>query len=195
MRARSETALIMLAAGASRRFGSTDKLLANFNGRPLLAQSLAVYDTLPVSRKIAVIAPDSATQDICRAADFDIVVNQKADDGMGTSMAAGINAAQGVDHALIALGDMPHIRPTTPQMLLRAIDDAHSIIVPHYHGRAGHPVVFAATHFANLQKLDGDKGGRGIITACPNVLTFAVDDAGICRDIDTPQALEEALDE
>lgn len=192
MSASSNMALIVLAAGASQRFGQADKLMADMGGQSLLAQSLAVYHALPLTRKIAVLSPNSRAQDICRGADFDIVINDKADQGMGTSLAAGITALQDhetIEHAMIGLGDMPFVKPETVHMLTRAIDDAHSIIVPQYDGQSGHPVIFAATHFTNLQKLDGDKGARGLITACPNALHFAVHDAGILRDIDTQDAL------
>ena len=93
-------------------------------------------------------------------------------------------------HAFIGFGDMPFLLPQTPPLIIRAIDKSVSIIVPTYEGQRGHPVLFQAMHFANLKKLDGDKGGRSIITACPNVLDFAVNDEGVCLDIDTQEAFD-----
>lgn len=191
----ANTALIILAAGSSQRFGQVDKLNADMHGQTLLAHSLAVYDTIPFAYKIAVTSPDSQIDDICRNAGFDIVVNKFARAGMGSSLATGVAAlcANGVyEHACIGLGDMPFINPDTIRMMLKAVDTSHSIVVPQYNGQDGHPVIFSAMHFASLRKLNGDKGGRGIIAACPNTLHFAVNDAGINRDIDTPEALEEA---
>ena len=185
-----QIAVVVLAAGASRRFGDADKLQAKIKGVPMLAKSLAAYDRLTAAYKIAVLAPDSALGDICNAAGFDTVTNPRAGEGMGTSLAAGINALpDGVTHAFIGFGDMPFLQPQTLQLIARAIDKSVSIIVPTYQDRRGHPVLFAATHFANLKKLEGDKGGRSIIAACPNVLDFAVNDEGVCLDIDTQEAL------
>lgn len=185
-----QIAVVVLAAGASRRFGDADKLQAKIDGVPMLAKSLAAYARLTDARKIAVLAPNSVLGNICDAAGFDTVVNPRAEEGMGTSLAAGINALpDDVTHAFIGFGDMPFLQPQTPPLLAKAIDKSVSIIVPTYDGKRGHPVLFAATHFLMLQKLEGDTGGRSIIAACPNVLDFAVSDAGVCLDIDTQEAL------
>lgn len=185
-----QIAVLVLAAGASRRFGDADKLQAEIDGVPILARSLAAYDRLTATRKIAVLAPDNGLDDMCHAAGFETVVNPRAAQGMGTSLAAGINAlADDVTHAFIGFGDMPFLAPETPPLIGKAIDKSASIIVPTYDGKRGHPVLFAATHFATLKKLDGDKGGRSIIAACPNVLDFVVSDEGVCLDIDTQEAL------
>ena len=183
-------AAVVLAAGASRRFGNANKLQAEIDGEPMLAKSLASYDRLTAAYKIAVLAPDNALGDICTAAGFDTVTNPHAAEGMGTSLAAGINALPDeVTHALIGFGDMPFLQPQTPPLIAKAIDKSVSIIVPTYQDIRGHPVLFAATHFDTLKKLEGDKGGRSIIAACPNVLDFAVNDEGVCLDIDTQEAL------
>lgn len=187
--------VIVLAAGASRRFGEDNKLLAEIDGVAMLTRSLNAYATLP-AQKIIVLAPDSPLGDIGKAAGFTPVINPRADEGMGTSLAVGMSAAiaanKGLRHAFIGFGDMPFLSPQTPQLMVKAIDASSSIIVPTHNGRRGHPVLFAAPHFTALEKSEGDTGGRGIIAACPNVLDFAVNDAGIRLDIDTQHALAEA---
>ena len=185
-----QIAVVVLAAGASRRFGDADKLQAKIDNVPMLAKSLAAYDRLTAAYKIAVLAPDSALGNICTAAGFDTVVNPRADEGIGTSLAAGIAAlADTVTHAFVGFGDMPFLSPETPPLIANAIDKSASIIVPMHEGRRGHPVLFATPHFPMLKKLEGDKGGHSIIAACPNVLDFAVNDEGVCADIDTQEAL------
>ena len=183
-------AVVILAAGASRRFGDSDKLRAEIDGVPMLTRSLTAYDHLDAVHKVSVLAPNSEITDICHSAGFETVINPRAHEGMGTSLAAGIEAiGDDVTHTFIGFGDMPFLLPQTPPLIARAIDKSVSIIVPTYEGQRGHPVLFAAMHFANLKKLIGDKGGRSIITACPNVLDFAVNDEGVCLDIDTQEAL------
>ena len=68
-----------------------------------------------------------------------------------------------------------------------------SIRVPTHAGRDGHPVVFGAAHLAALAALDADRGARSILEANPqDVERVAVGGDGILRDVDTPDALEEA---
>ena len=88
MSATPTIAAIVLAAGFSRRFGADDKLLADINGQPLLAHSLAAYADAPLSQKIAVLQPQSPMAEICAAAGFETVINNKAAEGMGTSIAS-----------------------------------------------------------------------------------------------------------
>ena len=147
-----QLAVLVLAAGASRRFSTADKLQAEIDGVPMLARSLAAYYPLTAAQKIAVLAPDSALSDICHAAGFDTITNPLEAQGMGTSLAAGINAlADSVTHAFIGFGDMPFLQPQTPPRIAKAIDESVSIITPTYEGRRGHPVLFSATHFPTLK--------------------------------------------
>ena len=185
----ADPVVIVIAAGASRRFGPDDKLLADLDGRPLIARALDAYAALPAARKIAVTRPDSKCPDICAAAGFAIIENPRADDGMGTSIAAGVAAASDAAFALIGLADMPHINPQTPPALWQAAGSENDIIVPLHEGRRGHPVLFGRAHFAALAALDGDSGGRAVIAAAEPVTELPVDDPGIHQDIDTLQDL------
>ena len=187
-------AVILIAAGASRRFGVADKLYANYHDQPLITHALALYQNANFSQRILVTRPDSGLEQLPQAASFHHTANPQADKGMGTSIAAGMAAVSDARHVLIALADMPNIQPQTIARLLAAAQmEGRSIIVPTFEGKDGHPVIFGAAHFAALAALDADTGGRDIIRKHPSVVSrLAVDDAGVVFDIDTPEELSRA---
>ena len=188
-----ELAVILIAAGASKRFGGDDKLLAEYMGKPLIAHALETYTNHEFSRRILVMRPDADFHKWPQAAEYVHVFNQHAENGMGTSIAAAMAEIGAASHLMIALADMPNIQRQTIAALLHAADTEKSIIIPTYNGRDGHPVVFARCHFAALAALNADKGGRAIIQQNPdNVLRIATDDAGVVFDIDTKDDLKVA---
>lgn len=191
-------AAVVLAAGRSMRFGS-DKRLADLQGRPLIAHALAALDGFAFAQRIAVVRPDDAvtanpTEEIVRSHGVAPVVNPRAAEGMGTSLACGIAALEDVDGAFVVLADMPDIPSGLYGELAArfAMGDA-DIVVPRHAGRAGHPVLFGAVCFDALKTLTGDRGGRQLIDSGHYGLAY-VDTAhtGIDRDIDRPEDLGRA---
>jgi molybdenum cofactor cytidylyltransferase len=185
-------AVLFLAAGLSRRFGDSDKLLADCGASGTLIDSaLAPYQEAPwLSQKIAVTSPHSQVSASCLAAGFEICINPQPENGMGGSIACGMAVLQNASHVLIGLADMPRLQSSTLEKIYHAIDHAGaSIVLPSHAGTRGHPRLFAARHFAALAQLKMDTGGRSIIAACPTVADVAVDDAGCLFDVDTRQDL------
>jgi molybdenum cofactor cytidylyltransferase len=85
---------------------------------------------------------------------------------------------------------MPAVDPTTVDALLKSFtDEPGSIVVPTESGSRGNPVLFGASHFDALAEVTGDRGGRALIAACPDVVRVPVDDTGIHRDVDRPEDL------
>ncbi|MGB5512584.1 MAG: NTP transferase domain-containing protein, partial [Woeseiaceae bacterium] len=79
-------AAVVLAAGASQRFGTDNKLLAMLDGKPMLTHVLDRVAALSLSRKIVVVRRDDGdVASLIDTAIFDIVENSNAADGMGSS--------------------------------------------------------------------------------------------------------------
>ncbi len=185
---------ILLAAGRAKRFGSA-KLLVPLASSRHIGQPVAVaaYRNLreAIGDVIVVLRPD----DPALAALFDaeaawVIVADRAGDGMGASLAAGVAAAPGGCGYLVALADMPWIEPATIERIADAIVSGASVVVPAYRGRRGHPVGFAAKHREALLASSGDHGARDIVDAHRDALSIIdADDPGIVRDIDTPEDL------
>lgn len=184
-----QLAAIVLAAGSSRRFGTSNKMLAKLDDRPVLDHVLSALGNIPLCDIKAVLNEQSdEVCDLCNDLGVDWIVNSKSQLGMGASIAAGASAIEGdADGVMITLGDMPFIKEETYHALLAAFSDAQegSIIAPIFDGVRGHPVIFGAQHLAALKTLCADHGARDIInTNAKLVVNVPVDDPGILRDVD-----------
>ena len=184
---------ILLAAGSARRFGTPKLLHPLHDGRAVAAAAAqTLLQVLP--NTLAVIKPgDHTLIEVFTELGLHIVENPRADEGMGTSLAAGVNATASTtppDGWLIALADMPWIQPTTISALTDRLENGASMVAPVYAGRRGHPVGFSSRWLQTLRDLSGDKGARDLITEYSNALELlATEDAGILKDIDFPQDL------
>jgi len=193
MTASRPVAAMVLAAGLSRRFGDDNKLLEPLGETTIIAattQLLATAGAAPVLVVTghdvdAIVAAVAGPEIRCHA-------NPAFADGMGTSIAAGVRALEddAIDGVLIALGDMPFVRPATIAALLGAFASTDDIIVPTRDGRRGHPVLFGRTHFTALAGCTGDIGARAVLEReAAAIKIVATSDDGVLRDIDRPEDL------
>lgn len=186
---------VLLAAGYSKRFGS-NKLLealpvgALDAGMPIaLASAKHLLAALPES--IAVLRPRAQKLGkVLRDAGCNTVVCRNAAEGMGVSLAAGVQAAADAGGWVVALADMPFIRPETIRTVAKALEEGAAIAAPSYRGERGHPVGFARAFFEVLSSLGGDAGARDVLKQHPGrIVLCEVDDPGVLQDIDQPSDL------
>ncbi len=70
------------------------------------------------------------------------------------------------------------------------------IIIPVHGGRRGHPVIFAADLFDEILELSPDQGLNTVVRRQPErVVEVFVENAGVLRDIDTPEEFARLLGE
>lgn len=186
-------ALILLAAGRSRRFAAGDKLLHPWRGAPLLVQTLRALASAPVIARVAVIgAGDEARRAMLAPAGYRCVENPDPARGMGSSLACAVAALPpAVDGAFVCLADMPLLPPTVFSQLAAVLDASPevSLVCPRYAGQRGHPVLFSARHFPALAALEGDEGARAVLAAAGSALRLLdIDEPGVLRDFDTVEA-------
>jgi molybdenum cofactor cytidylyltransferase len=182
---------LLLAAGASRRFGS-DKLLAPLaDGVPVAVHAFR-HLRPAVDEVIAVVRPGNGPlAERLRREGAEVVICADAERGLGASLASGVRASSEAQGWLVALADMPWIRPATVQAVAEALRSGAPLAAPVYRGRRGHPVGFAAEFRAALLELDGDEGARAILAGHPERLRRVDrEDAGVLRDVDEPGDLE-----
>jgi molybdenum cofactor cytidylyltransferase len=181
---------ILLAAGASKRFGS-DKLLHPLgSGTPVAAAALANLRAA-IPHVIAVVRPGSAMlENLLSEAGATVIQCINAGDGMGASLAAAVGASGEVSGWVIALADMPYIRPHTIAEIAASLSAGAAIVAPAYRGERGHPVGLSARFRPQLEALRGDEGARSVLKEHAGLVKLIeVDDPGICSDIDTPDDL------
>lgn len=181
---------ILLAAGSASRFGG-EKLLAPLpDGTPIGIAALE-HLAAAVDAVVAVVRPqDELLADAFAARGARVTACLWAADGMGMSLAWGIRAAPAAAAWVIALADMPWVQPATIARVVDALRRGAAIAAPCRLGTRGHPVGFAADRYAELIVLTGDNGARPIVARHQAVLIES-EDAGILRDVDTRQDLED----
>ncbi len=183
---------ILLAAGFARRFGS-QKLLARLpDGRCVVeAATQNLFDAMGRSNVIAVVGEDAALIKVLEQCGSEVTVNVEAENGIGSSIAAGICASMDAAGWLIALGDMPHVSPETITRVCETLKSGAGIVIPTFNGMRGHPVAFAKAYRDELLALRGDQGARSVIAAADprRVIYLLVADSGVLADIETPDDL------
>jgi molybdenum cofactor cytidylyltransferase len=178
---------ILLAAGAGTRFGGRKLLHPLPSGTSIgLAALRNLKSALP--HVVAVVRPgDHELRELLARERVPIVACAEADRGMGHSLAAGVAAAFDADGWVIALGDMPHVRPETIRGVAEAMAQGAELVVPVFAGQRGHPVGFGGRFRDHLLALSGDAGARAVLaTHASAVLQLEVDDPGVVQDVDTP---------
>ncbi|ELQ6150348.1 nucleotidyltransferase family protein [Cronobacter turicensis] len=171
----AQPVIIILAAGKGERFraggGTTHKLEALLAGKPVLQHVLAAAQASGLPWHL--VRPEGGT------------------DGMGDSIALGVKGTPAAAGWLILPGDLPLITAASLRQVAKALNEK-PVVVPHYQQRHGHPVGFRREYFDALAALSGDEGAKVIVRAArtrAEVLTLALNDAGIVQDIDVPADL------
>jgi molybdenum cofactor cytidylyltransferase len=90
---------------------------------------------------------------------------------------------------LVHLVDHPYIDAELVNLLIRRFEDSGKpIAVPSFHGKRGHPVMFARSLFDELLNAPIDQGAKAVVNAHRNeTLEIDTEDEGITLDIDTPE--------
>ncbi|MFZ6780681.1 nucleotidyltransferase family protein [Undibacterium sp. Ji83W] len=183
---------ILLAAGRGRRFdasGQRDKLLQKLADSKSVAQHSAQNLLAAMPQVVAVLRPDNAAlSDQLQAMGVECLVCHDADAGMANSLKHALRTTADSAGWLIALADMPAVKPSTMTLLFNALQAGAEIVVPVYQRRRGNPVGFAHQYLPQLLDLQGDVGARSLLQSNP-VTQVEVDDPGIHQDIDTQDAL------
>ncbi len=209
---------VVLAAGCSARMGADNKLLAEIDGRPMVARVVAALAAAPVARVVVVTGHqraevEAALADLAEGGGtagqmISFAHNRDYAAGMSTSLRVGVQAARSrperddraddaddaaeADAVLVCLGDMPWIEPAHIAALIEAFAPTHgrAICVPVYDGKRGNPVLFASHFCDQMDQLRGDVGARAIIDAHADVVCeVAMSDSAVLVDIDTQAAL------
>ncbi len=190
-----DIAAVVLAAGASRRFGEANKLLAEFGGRTLIERVVAALTAADVGDILVVTGWDhEAVEAALRGQRVRFVHNERWDEGMGTSIAAGVAAVEATaSGAFIVPADLPLLTPQAIASLIAAFKAAggNRIVFPTTSaGEQRNPVLWPRAHFGALLALPPEKGAKALLQLiAAQCLPVAVDDA-LLGDVDTSADLD-----
>ncbi len=187
-------AALVLAAGQSRRMGPVNKLLAEVDGRPMVAHAV---DAALASAARPVVVVTGHEPERVRAAlagrDVTFAHNPLYVEGLSGSLRAGLDALPAdIDGVVVLLGDMPSVATGHIDRLIAAFDPAggKTICVPTFNGKRGNPVLWARRYFAEMREVAGDVGARHLIGAhADEICEVAMADTAVLEDLDTPEAL------
>jgi molybdenum cofactor guanylyltransferase len=114
------TSGIVLAGGRSSRFGS-DKMAADYRGRPLLLHALEVVDSLS-EETLLVISPEAEDPEGLPFG-VRVVRDSEAFKGPLAGLSAGLARATG-DVAIVVGGDMPRLAPLVLARMRRMLESS-----------------------------------------------------------------------
>jgi molybdenum cofactor cytidylyltransferase len=189
----SRTSAVVLAAGMSKRMGAPKQLL-RAGENTLLERALNTVRRSRADEIILVLG--FGAKEIQRSIStlgIKVVVNEGYQEGMGSSLRAGISVVHPqAQAALIMLADQPFVLPSTLDRLIQHHQRARpQIVIPTYKGFRGNPVLLDRSVFPEVASLKGDIGCRAIFGKhTENIARLAVDDAGILFDVDTREDFE-----
>ena len=184
-------ACLVTAAGSGSRFGE-DKLLLPIAGQPMGVHALEVLSDASFALRVLVTSEDKGYLiDAARQRGYAVVINPDPARGMSSSVRMGtahILKTGTYDGILYAVADQPNLSADTVKRLAEAfLHEPRYIWAPVADGRRGNPVIFPATLFAELLEVEGDRGGRQVIAAHPELLRTIDVSSTELKDIDTKE--------
>ena len=181
---------IVLAAGASTRFGST-KQLVRVAGRPLLHTAIAhAVEVAGAAVTVVLGAHAAELSPLLTHSQASIIVNRDWREGIASSIRAGVaRLPASCTAVMLTLADQAAVTSADLKRLVGAWRrQPEYIAAAHYGTTTGVPAIFPRSTFPELQLLRGDVGARHLLHRNPDRLVrVPMERAAI--DIDTPEDL------
>lgn len=188
---------IIMASGKSERMG-TNKLLLEYRGMTFIENTLEkvlkenfyefaiVVSDKKVKRKV---------QDYIKNLETDekkiyIVDNKKSEKGQSESIKIGLKTLEKCDGYMFFSCDQPFLTSDTIKKILKNFNP-EKITIPEYNGKRSLPVIFGENFKEELLKLEGDTGGKTVISNHPDkIRTVEIENSDEGKDIDTKEDYE-----
>jgi molybdenum cofactor cytidylyltransferase len=188
-----KAAVVLLAAGLSRRMGERNKLLIEIAGEPLVRRTAKVYLAAGMDVYVVLGHEGELVREALGGLPLGFVENPRYAEGQPSSVRAGIESLKdGFDAILIALADQAALTPEDITALIRAFADSGGgrILVPYYRGCRGNPVLFPASLIAEMRAKGRSAASRNFIDDNPQLVArYEAANNHFVTDIDTPDDL------
>lgn len=184
-----ESAVVILAAGGSRRLGRPKQLL-EIEGQSLVRRAAEAALSIGCGSVHVVVGAEAIrVRSALDGLPLDLVVNPAWRDGVASSIRAAVEAIERrerpVETMILMLCDQPGVTADVLRRLLEAYRTTRApVVAARYPEGPGVPALFHAELFPALKSLGGDVGARELIRHLDRdvvTIPFALPD-----DIDTP---------
>ena len=194
-RLKGRYAVVVLAAGLSRRFGS-NKLLETINGKPMYEHMLKNLKGFSGFSPVIVTSYEEIAQ-AAETRNIRVVINEKPEKGLSRSMQLGLGVClennpdlQGI---LFSVCDQPNLTFATMFSLLRRALNCEGKIICAGNERKKNPVLWDKKYFSELEKVEGDVGGRAVMVHYPDQIVVVETEERELTDIDFLIDMENGL--
>lgn len=183
-------AAVILSGGASQRMGSPKALLP-YQGRPFLEHLLDVTRHPKIAARRVVLGVHA--EPIAKAIHLrpgEVVINADWEKGQLSSIQAALKSLpEGLDGMLLCLVDHPLISANLVGDLISTFYTSDApIVLPVFESRRGHPVIFSAKLFPELQAAPLHVGARAVVWAHRSeIVEFPTNEEGCVLNLNDPE--------
>ena len=162
-------------------------MLEPWRGEPLVRRAARHLVDAGLEPIVVVISDDARFADALAGLRLLVVKNPTPELGISTSIATGLGLLpETTEAALIGVADQPQLNADAIAELVRAFSPGR-IVVPRYGDHRGNPPIFDRRFFPDLLRLQGDRGGQGVIAANPQAVIEVNLNAAMGDDVDRPE--------
>jgi molybdenum cofactor cytidylyltransferase len=188
---KAKIAVIVLAAGESRRMGDINKLHLPIAGEPLLRRSVKTLLAAELGEIMVVLGHENAgTQDLLEGLPVGTVYNEDYAAGQMTSVHCGLGSlSQPCEGVMVALGDQPALTVSDINLLVGAFftRDGGEVVIPEYEGKRGNPIIISSRCRQEIIAGKYNLGCRRFIENNPELArTVEMSSPSVVIDLDTP---------
>jgi molybdenum cofactor cytidylyltransferase len=190
-------AAVILAAGASARMG-TPKALLPYRGRTFLEHLLDVaqHPRIGLTRVVFGAGADDV-RDKVKLDPASIIFNVDWRQGQLSSIQAALRTLppEKTEGMILFLIDHPLITAPLVGTLIEQFDKSgKAIVIPVFHGRRGHPVIFRSSLYGELLAAPAEIGARAVVWAhAPEIHEVPTEEEGVVLNLNDPETLKRAL--
>ena len=193
----NKIAAVILAAGYSSRMGEF-KPLMKLNGQTVIESAVCSFRNTGIS-DIRVVVGHRASEiiPVLDRLGVDYILNERFDDGMFTSVLAGLKSIYEQAAGFFLLpGDMPMVKPFTVKAILAEyIKSGAGIIYPCFLGKRGHPPFISSKYFDEILSSDKSDNLRSVLSRHESdSIDVDLVDQAVLMDMDTPGDFQKALE-
>lgn len=177
---------VIMASGLGKRFGS-NKLMADFSGRPMIARILDATEGVFSHRVVVTRYKDVA--EYAESWGVQVILHQFPH--RSDTVRLGLERMLDTENCIFCTGDQPILsRDTVASLALAAVNARRSIWRTSWAGNPGSPVVFPSWSYPELLDLPEGKGGMVVARKYPERIRYLeAASAEELMDADTPETL------